>query len=97
MFRGGLTLDSHLQVTQYIAAAAFPTNAAKAGGAPGAAEGAEGQQHLQGPGRLCQANLSQEEAIKLSKVGIACSYQPLLTAEAKIDVCSITIPPQALL
>ncbi len=76
MFRGGLILDSHLQVTQYIAAAAFPTNAAKAVEHLEQLREQKDNNIFKDLAGLCQANLSQEEAIKLSKVGIACSYQP---------------------
>ena len=91
-----LRTDSHLQVTQYIAAAAFPTNAAKAVEHLERLREQKDNNIFKSLTGLCQANVSQEEAVKLSKVAFEYSTLALLTAEDKSEFCSITFPPQAL-
>ena len=88
----GLIFTIHVQVTQYIAAAAFPTNAAKAVEHLERLREQKDNNIFKSLAGLCQANVSQEEAVKLSKVNSWELTSALPTAEDKINVRSITIP-----
>ena len=70
-----------MQVTQFIAAAAFPTNAAKAVEHLERLREQKDNNIFKSLAGLCQANVKLEESVKLSKVGSRIRASALLTAD----------------
>ena len=91
LYRG---TGSAMQMTHFIAASAFPSNTAKAEENLQRLREQRDNNIFKSLAALCQADVSQEEAAKLSKV-LSGSSQPIsLSVCQTLDVCSQSVLPE---